>query len=76
MPTLLADLISWLSRLPRLYKEWTEGNPWREPPEAVVQQGLPAVRGYFVDLFAEGSTVHRTNVKVIIVGQEGVGKTR
>ena len=52
-------------------------NPWKEPPEAVVEKGMPAVREYFVDLFAEGvAPVPRCMIKVILVGQEGAGKTR
>lgn len=51
-------------------------NPWKEPPEAVVKKGMPAVLGYFADLFAEGVTVRRNMIKVVLVGQEGAGKTR
>lgn len=51
-------------------------NPWKEPPEAVVRKGMQAVREYFDDLFVEGVTVHRNMIKVVLVGQEGAGKTR
>eukprot|EP00752_Nemacystus_decipiens_P008335 g7449.t1 len=52
------------------------GNPWKEPPEAVVEKGMPAVWEYFADLFAEGvAHVPRTMIKVVLVGQEGAGKT-
>lgn len=54
-----------------------DNNPWKEPPEAVVKKGMPAVREYFVDLFADGVTpVSRSMIKVVLVGQEGAGKTR
>ncbi|CAM9841435.1 unnamed protein product [Scytosiphon promiscuus] len=56
-----------------------EGNPWAEPPESVVVQGwktdMKAIRGYFEDLYAEPCRVQRNSVKVILVGQEGAGKT-
>lgn len=51
-------------------------NPWEEPPEAVVNKGMPAVSEYFADLFAEGATIRRSMIKVVLVGQEGSGKTR
>lgn len=51
-------------------------NPFREPPEAVVERGIDAVKQYFTALFAEGFTVERRDVKVVIVGREGTGKTR
>ncbi|CAM9861472.1 unnamed protein product [Ectocarpus sp. 4 AP-2014] len=51
-------------------------NPWQEPPEAMVSKGIPAVREYFTDLFAEGiAPVGRKMIKVVLVGQEGAGKT-
>lgn len=31
---------------------------------------------YFDDLYAEAFEVRRNNVKVVLVGQEGAGKTR
>lgn len=51
-------------------------NPWEEPPEAVLKKGMRAVSEYFTDLFAEGTTFRRRMVKVVLVGQEGAGKTR
>lgn len=54
-----------------------DGNPWKEPPEAVVKKGMSAVSKYFADLFAEGvAPVPRRMIKVVLVGQEGAGKTR
>lgn len=52
------------------------GNPWAEPPEAVVKSGLTAVARYFDDLFCELCSVRRNSVKVVLVGKEGAGKTR
>ncbi|CAM9320287.1 unnamed protein product [Scytosiphon promiscuus] len=54
-------------------------NPWVEPPESVVfrdyRVDVKAVKGYFEDLYAEPSRVHRNSVKIVLVGQEGAGKT-
>lgn len=51
-------------------------NPFQEPPEAVAQGGVGTVKDYFTDLFAEGFIAERRDVKVVIVGKEGTGKTR
>lgn len=51
------------------------GNQFVEPPEAVVEKGIEAIRGYFIDLYAQGSKVNR-HIKAVIIGQEGAGKTR
>ncbi|CAM9177444.1 unnamed protein product [Ectocarpus sp. 8 AP-2014] len=51
------------------------GNPWAEPPESIVTKGMESVRGYFEDLYAEPCRVQRSSVKVVLVGQEGAGKT-
>lgn len=53
-----------------------DGNPWQEPPEAVVQKGMSAVSRYFADLYAEGVTIRRNMIKLVLVGQESAGKTR
>lgn len=52
------------------------GNPWSEPPEAVVKSGMAAVITYFDDLYSAPCRVQRNSVKVVLVGQEGAGKTR
>ncbi|CAM9232638.1 unnamed protein product [Ectocarpus sp. 12 AP-2014] len=52
-----------------------EDNPWAEPPESIVAKGPKSIRGYFEDLYAEPCRVQRSSVKVILVGQEGAGKT-
>ncbi|CAM9470851.1 unnamed protein product [Ectocarpus sp. 12 AP-2014] len=59
--------------------EWRFGlshNPWAEPPESIVAKGTKSIKGYFEDLYAEPGRVRRSSVKVILVGQEGAGKTR
>ncbi|CAM9811033.1 unnamed protein product, partial [Ectocarpus sp. 8 AP-2014] len=50
-------------------------NPWAEPPESIVAKGPKSVRGYFEDLYAEPFRIKRSSVKVVLVGQEGAGKT-
>ncbi|CAN0405928.1 unnamed protein product, partial [Scytosiphon promiscuus] len=51
-------------------------NPWAEPPESIVSKGPTAIRGYYQDLYADSCRVKRNSVKIILVGQEGAGKTR
>ncbi|CAM9719814.1 unnamed protein product, partial [Ectocarpus sp. 13 AM-2016] len=58
--------------------EWRFGlsdNPWAEPPESIVAKGPKSIKEYFEDLYAEPGQVRRSSVKVILVGQEGAGKT-
>ncbi|CAN0362368.1 unnamed protein product [Ectocarpus sp. 6 AP-2014] len=50
-------------------------NPWAEPPESIVAKGPKSIRGYFEDLYAEPCWIKRSSVKVVLVGQEGAGKT-
>ncbi|CAM9184211.1 unnamed protein product, partial [Ectocarpus fasciculatus] len=50
-------------------------NPWAEPPESIVAKGPKSIRAYFEDLYAEPCRVKRSSVKVVLVGQEGAGKT-
>ena len=58
------------------YKLCLNPNPWAEPPEAVVEHGMTAVLTYFDDLYSAPCSVRRNSVKVVLVGQEGAGKTR
>ena len=51
-------------------------NPWAEPPESIVRKGTEGIRGYFEDLYSEPCRIQRNSVKIILVGQEGAGKTR
>eukprot|EP00752_Nemacystus_decipiens_P012983 g11487.t3 len=82
VPKQLGELLALLSRLfekrhIRSHHVTISNNPWKEPPEAVVKNGMPAVSRYFVDLFAEGAApVPRRMIKVVLVGQGGAGKTR
>ncbi|CAN0303614.1 unnamed protein product, partial [Ectocarpus sp. 6 AP-2014] len=50
-------------------------NPWAEPPESIVNNGNKGIRGYFEDLYSEPCRIQRNSVKVVLVGQEGAGKT-
>lgn len=78
IPTELQQLLALLSKLGEIPLGLHVGrNPWKEPPEAVVEKGMAAVSEYFVDLFKEGvAPVPRRMIKVVLVGQEGAGKTR
>lgn len=52
-------------------------NPWRMPPEAVVEQGLPAVKSYLLDVErAKGHIMSLQLLKLVLVGSSGAGKTR
>lgn len=53
-----------------------DNNPWAEPPESVVDKGKEGIKGYFEDLYAEPCRIQHNSVKVVLVGQEGAGKTR
>ncbi|CAN0583375.1 unnamed protein product, partial [Laminaria digitata] len=55
---------------------YLNANPWAEPPEAVVDSGVAAVIRYFGALYSSPCRVRRNSVKVVLVGQEGAGKTR
>ncbi|CAM9227687.1 unnamed protein product, partial [Sphacelaria rigidula] len=54
-------------------------NPWIVPPEAVVEEGLEAVKAYLVDVLAAtnaGADVTSLNLlKVVLVGSTSAGKT-
>ena len=73
VPKRLGELLAMLSKLNKLD---LSDNPWKEPPEAVVEKGALAASEYFADLFAEGVTDRRNIIKAVLVGQEGAGKTR
>ena len=51
-------------------------NVWAEPPESIVDKGTKSIRGYFEDLYSEPCRIQHNSVKIILVGQEGAGKTR
>ena len=56
------------------------GNPWKMPPEAVVEQGLGAIRTYLDDVqnaMENGGQVRSLQLlKVVLVGSPSAGKTR
>lgn len=74
IPRELDDFLKFLEGLERF---WCGGNPWVEPPVAVVGEfgSRPGVRSYFVDLYREKRVIARS-LKVVLVGREGTGKTR
>lgn len=51
-------------------------NPFSAPPEAIVSRGVGAVREYFEALLQEEHISERRDVKVVIIGEAGAGKTR
>lgn len=51
-------------------------NPFREPPEAVVEKGVKAVESYLRGRLADSITVQHRQLKAVILGQRGAGKTR
>lgn len=57
-----------------------KNNPWVMPPEAVVEEGLEALRMFLVDAEKAsevGSAVQRRRLlKVVLVGAASAGKTR
>ncbi|CAM9739665.1 unnamed protein product [Ectocarpus sp. 4 AP-2014] len=72
MPSQLCRLLDVLDRV----APWNLfPNPWAEPPESVVGKGVKSIRGYFEDLYAEPCWIKRSSVKIVLVGQEGAGKT-
>lgn len=51
-------------------------NPFERPPEAVVRWGIGAVKKYFSDFFRDDYIAERRDIKAVIVGEAGSGKTR
>ena len=56
------------------------GNPWKMPPEAVVEQGPEAIRIFLGDVYKaseNGAEVKSLKLlKVVLVGASSAGKTR
>ncbi|CAM9684810.1 unnamed protein product [Ectocarpus sp. 12 AP-2014] len=75
MPSQLCQLLDVLDSVPSTNLR-LDGNPWAEPPESIVAKGPKSIRGYFEDLYAEPCRMKRSSIKVVLVGQEGAGKTR
>lgn len=76
VPSKLRRLLAVLKRAAEARFFSLGDNPWAEPPEAVVNSGMPAVISYFEDMYSSSCKVRRNSVKVVLVGQEGAGKTR
>lgn len=51
------------------------GNNIKNPPPEIVAQGLTAIRDYFRSLKKEPGTIQINEVKVLLVGDGGTGKT-
>ena len=51
-----------------------EDTPWQQPPAAVVQQGVAAVKRYYDEFAAHGAARSR-KVKMVLVGTGLAGKT-
>ncbi|CAM9185854.1 unnamed protein product [Ectocarpus sp. 13 AM-2016] len=75
MPSQLCRLLDVLDSSVGLSAVRLRENPWAEPPESIVAKGPKSIRGYFEDLYAEPCRIKRSSVKVVLVGQEGAGKT-
>ena len=73
IPRQLRRLLDMLDRVQLLL---INDNPWAEPPEPIVRKGIKHIRGYFEDLYSEPCQIQRNGVKIVLVGQEGAGKTR
>ena len=73
MPSQLRRLLELLDRVETLD---LGSNPWTEPPESIVDRDPAVIINYFKDLYWGPCKVQRSSVKIILVGQEGAGKTR
>lgn len=69
----ISSLPIFLIQLSNLKYLGVDGNPLKTPPKEVTKKGLRAILGYLKDLDQGSIQVYRT--KLMIVGQENVGKT-
>ena len=53
-----------------------QDNPWRMPPEAVVERGLEDTKTFLRDVLEAEKVTSLHLLKVVLVGSESVGKTR
>lgn len=61
----------------RSTRVYLEDNPWRMPPEAVIEKGFNAVQTFLNDVKEAGaSTISLQYLKVVLVGSSQAGKTR
>jgi internalin A len=65
--------VSFLKDMENLTRVELEGNPIKEPPEEIISQGIDSIRDYFKAL--EGEKQLLKEVKVLLVGEGGAGKT-
>ncbi|CAN0131334.1 unnamed protein product [Pylaiella littoralis] len=75
LPVALASLLDIFDKIGGLGGLILSLNPWEHPPEAIVAGGMREVRRYFEAIFTGGTTSVTRPLKVVIVGQETVGKT-
>lgn len=71
-------LPDWLSYFLDWIKPFQSGllpNPFSQPPEAIVRHGMEAVKEYCKDLRHDHIAECR-DLKVVIIGEAGAGKTR
>ncbi|MCP4220971.1 MAG: hypothetical protein GY765_40455, partial [bacterium] len=67
--------VSFIRHLEHLTDLDLDDNPIETPPPEIVNQGPAAIRDYFKSLEAAPETVQLTEVKVLLVGDGGAGKT-
>ena len=53
-----------------------QDNPWRMPPEAVVERGLEDTKTFLRDVLEAEKVTYLHLLKVVLVGSESVGKIR
>ena len=70
----LNDLPPSIAILDKLESLDLSGNPLSEIPKFIYQQGVESIRGYYSDIL-EGVTEVCFETKLLIVGEENVGKT-
>ncbi len=66
--------IAVLKELKKLRYVYLEGNPIENPPRAIIEQGIEAIRKYFEDEENQ-TTEYVYEAKVLIVGETDTGKT-
>jgi len=71
--TQLTELPPEILHLTNLKEIHLEGNPLKEPPIEIAEQGIEAIKEYFKSL--EGERRPLNEVKVLLVGDGGAGKT-
>ncbi|MCP4220299.1 MAG: hypothetical protein GY765_37050, partial [bacterium] len=67
--------VSFIRHLEHLTSLYLHKNPIENPPPEIVKQGLSAIRDYFKSMEAAPESVQLNEVKVLLVGDGGAGKT-